>query len=103
LPVKEMKEEQIMSTITDTNEAILQQYREASQTLGAVGAVQPVLEDEVRLSLGTMENSNPIAAVASAVKGGANMYGACSIQTFAASTGAGGRTPTKTLPAGSTT
>jgi hypothetical protein len=90
LPVKEMKEEQIMSTITDTNEAILQQYREASQTLGAVGAVQPVLEDEVRLSLGTMENSNPIAAVASAVKGGANMYGACSIQTFAASTGAGG-------------
>ena len=32
-----------MSTITDTNEAILQQYREASQTLGAVGAVQPVL------------------------------------------------------------
>src|SRR5437660_3776454 len=82
--------EQIMSTTTDTNEAILQQYREASQTLGAVGAGQPVYEDEVRLSLGPIENSNPIAAVASAVKGGANMYGACSIQTFAASTGAGG-------------
>ena len=79
-----------MSTITDTNEAILQQYRDASQTLGAVGAAQPVFEDEVRLSLGAVENSNPIAAVANAVKGGANMYGACSIQTFAASTGAGG-------------
>ena len=82
--------EQIMSTITDTNEATLQQYREASQTLGAVGVVQPVFDDEVRLSVGTVENSNPIAAVTSAVKGGANMYGACSIQTFAASTGAGG-------------
>jgi len=79
-----------MSTTSEIADSVLQQYREASQRLAKATAPEPATETEydVRLSYGQVEEANPIAPdTASAVRGGANMYGANSIQTFATGDG----------------
>ena len=79
-----------MSSSAQVNESVLKQYREASQRLSVAAPAQPVSEAEVRLVFGQVAEANPIAPSAVAeIRGGANMYGACSIQKFAPSTGAG--------------
>ena len=60
-----------------------EQYREASQRISTPHAVKGILDDEVRLNYGHVDESNPIARSAAAERGGANMYGASSIQVFA--------------------
>ncbi len=81
-----------MSKPGEVSDAVLKQYREASQQLSQTGTAQTAASTDIRLTLGRPEDASPIAPEPgiSAVKGGANMYGACSIQTFAPSTGAGG-------------
>jgi hypothetical protein len=76
-----------MSSSAQVNESVLKQYREASQRLSVAAPAQPVSEAEVRLVFGQVAEANPIAPSAVAeIRGGANMYGACSIQKFAPST-----------------
>jgi hypothetical protein len=78
-----------MSAPAQIDELELQQYRQASQQLSGARAASAPVEAEIRLSFGHLGEANPIAASATGTRGGANMYGACSIQNFAASTGAG--------------
>lgn len=79
-----------MSATAAVPETLMNQYREASQRLSRAGTAvaQAAPEYDIRLTYGVTEEANPIAPAVSGVRGGANMYGANSIQVFA--TGDGG-------------
>jgi len=79
-----------MSATTEVTELTMNQYREASRRIGQGGAAVaalPAQAYEIRLSHGTTDEANPIAPGVAAVRGGANMYGANSIQKFATGDG----------------
>src|SRR5215831_18428301 len=71
------------------SKTISEQYREASQHLSHRTAAEPQpAEEDIRLTHGAIEEANPIAAASvPGVRGGANMYGANSIQKFATGDG----------------
>jgi Family of unknown function (DUF6345) len=72
-----------MSRDAAISDTIMQQYRAASRKLSQPAGNSTVADEEIHLSYGNEEDANPIASAMSGVRGGANMYGANSVQIFA--------------------